>query len=425
MRAVATSFALLVLVLVLLGVAHATTPSTKNPKPLLSPCAWSIELSPTAANALLPDGGARSGFFFFFFSVFIFLSSPSLSLARARPVSLSHTHTHTPSLARAISLSPSLSLTHSLTLFFAQSKKKSLSLSFSHSYWVTPLVESNALSSILPIKGTLDIRGSYPSARYFSFVTYTATGQVFDSIVDFQIPPQTPGTNPFATKGAAAGAPYSLRLVEANGTQAAEAKANGQVVLLVPKPAGTVLYRIYGADPNTNATGGQPLPSLVSTTSVVTTSTMMTTTSATTNASTTTLVTKTTPPCSPNKISSGLAVGITSVVATAVATRVPPFAPRPQPLFARTNSSAGGLFYPNPDNAYLTAFTDFSVPNRQLALWRGEMFLYPDTQAGADVPPPPPRDVRFSSLCHYKHATPFPLVSCASDWQMTLDNLRR
>lgn len=53
------------------------------------------------------------------------------------------------------------------------------------------------------------------------------------------------------------------------------------------------------------------------------------------------------------------------------------------------------------------------------------MFAYPDTQAGAEVPPPPPRDIRFSSLCNYKYQSPFPLVACAADFEMPLDNLRR
>ena len=125
----------------------------------------------------------------------------------------------------------------------------------SASYWVTPLVEAGGGQPLLPLDGTLEIRGAFPAARYFSFVSYTATGLVFDSVSDFEIPPRVAGTNPFATRGAAPGAPYSLRLVEANGTQAAAASAAGETVLLVPKGAGSVIYRIYGADPGTNATG--------------------------------------------------------------------------------------------------------------------------------------------------------------------------
>lgn len=108
---------------------------------------------------------------------------------------------------------------------------------------------------MIPLDGTIEIRGAFPAARYFSFVSYTATGLVFDSVSDFEIPPRIAETNPFATRGAAPGAPYSLRLVEANGTQAAAAGAAGETVLLVPKGAGSVIYRIYGADPGTNATG--------------------------------------------------------------------------------------------------------------------------------------------------------------------------
>ena len=123
----------------------------------------------------------------------------------------------------------------------------------SASYWVTPLVEAGAVPPLLD--GFLEVQGFFPAARYFSFVSYTATGEAFDAVSDFMISPTVAGTNPFATRGAAAGAPYSLRVVEANGTQAAAAKAAEETVLLVPKGAGSVIYRIYGANPGTNVTG--------------------------------------------------------------------------------------------------------------------------------------------------------------------------
>ena len=118
---------------------------------------------------------------------------------------------------------------------------------------MTPLIEAGAIPPL--VDGTLEVRGAFPAARYFSFVSYTATGLIFDSVSDFQIPPVVAGTNPYATRGAAPGSPYSLRLVEANGTQAAAAAVAGETVLLVPKAAGSVIYRIYGADPGTNETG--------------------------------------------------------------------------------------------------------------------------------------------------------------------------
>ena len=123
----------------------------------------------------------------------------------------------------------------------ALTRRKTLSLSLS-------LFPSLSLSPSLPLSLSLSLSLS-------SFVSYTATGLIFDSVSDFQIPPMVAGTNPYATRGAAPGAPYSLRLVEANGTQAAAATAAGETVLLVPKPAGSVIYRIYGADPGTNETG--------------------------------------------------------------------------------------------------------------------------------------------------------------------------
>ena len=175
-----------------------------------------------------------------------------------------------------------------------------------------------------------------------------------------------------------------------------------------------------------NSAGGQPLPSFLSTTTANLPSSPSSSTNSSSSFSPVPILRKTTPPCSPIAGKPGnnaLAVGITSVAAALVATRVPPFTPRPQPLFARTNSSAGDLFYANVDSAYLTAFTKW-IPGR-LAVFRGVMFEYPDTQAGAEVPSPPPRDLRFSSLCTYKYQSPFPLVACAADFEMPLDGLKR
>lgn len=261
--------------------------------------------------------------------------------------------------------------------------------------------------------------GTFPAARYFSFVSYTATGQIFESISDFEIAPVVAGTNPFATRGAAAGAPYSLKLVEANGTQAAAAAAAGETVLLVPKSAGSVIYRIYGANPGTNATGGQPLPSFVSTTTALPPSFSANSSSS----SPVPVVSKTTPPCAPNKAGNALASGLLNAAAALVSTRVPPFLPRPQPLFARTNSSAANLFFGNPDSAYLSVLTKYAPGT--VAVFRGTMFEYPDTQIGQLVPPPPARDLRFSSLCTYKYQSPFPLVACAADFEMPLDSQGR
>jgi hypothetical protein len=54
----------------------------------------------------------------------------------------------------------------------------------------------------------LRINGMYPNARYFSFNVYDPILRPVDAIADFQIAPNTAGTNPFTREGAAYGAPY-------------------------------------------------------------------------------------------------------------------------------------------------------------------------------------------------------------------------
>ena len=118
--------------------------------------------------------------------------------------------------------------------------------------------------------------------------------------------------------------------------------------------------------------GGQPLPSFVSTLTALLPSFNSSSTSSS-SASSVPVATKTILPCGPNKAGNALATAITGVAGALAATRVPPFAPRPQPLFARANSSGGGSFiFSNPDSAYLSALVAW-VPGR-LAVFRGTMF---------------------------------------------------
>ena len=134
--------------------------------------------------------------------------------------------------------------------------------------------------------------------------------------------------------------------------------------------------------------------------------------------STVPVVRKTTAPCAPNKGGNALAIALTSVAGALASTRTPTFEPRPQPLFARTNSSSIGNFFANPDSAYLTVLTEW-IPGR-LAVFRGVAYAYPDTEAGELVPPPPARDLRFFSYSSYKYQAPFPLIATAADFQVGL-----
>ena len=77
-------------------------------------------------------------------------------------------------------------------------------------YWTTPFIAQEGM--------TITLNGTFPTARFFSFVVYNSAGQDFttngipSSLTDYQMVPD-PGTqNPWFTAGAASGT-YSVTLM--------------------------------------------------------------------------------------------------------------------------------------------------------------------------------------------------------------------
>jgi hypothetical protein len=121
----------------------------------------------------------------------------------------------------------------------------------------------------LPPGGSVQLSGSYPHARYMSFIDYTDAGQSIDGLADMQIAPEQGSTNPFVTgaRRTATRRSYTVNVVEGSAPASGRApntmytiSADGSRI----SPPGTVLliYRVYEPDSGLDLTGGTGLPAI-------------------------------------------------------------------------------------------------------------------------------------------------------------------
>ncbi len=117
------------------------------------------------------------------------------------------------------------------------------------------------------VPGTsLRIEGTYPEARFFSHTLQDETAITTAALVDQDIRPDRPGTNPFRTRGAAPGAAYAIHIdfgTEPEGGAAPNTLYAGETLEGEPNPGGTLIYRIYVSTDQGDKLAGQPLPTVV------------------------------------------------------------------------------------------------------------------------------------------------------------------
>lgn len=278
----------------------------------------------------------------------------------------------------------------------------------SATYWVTRFAA---------VPGAhLEIRGTYPDARYFSFHAYDELQRPVGSLADAEIAPDPGSANPFATPGAAPGGAYTAFVAftgepetPASNTLYAGATADG-----TPNPAGFVLMRVYTPDDASDPAGGRPLP----------------------------LITLVLPgdvripfaACEPLPPATGGTV--TRMIRESsfpdAIPRMAPFVPTEQtPAFRRFYGLDRVLWDRVPANPATDAVPRFQggfLSNQHIAyLYRilsrefGDVFVlrakaptFPDTRAGAD--PTEPSQVRYWSICQNELATQR-YVACLADHQ--------
>lgn len=269
-------------------------------------------------------------------------------------------------------------------------------------YWTTPYVALPGMR--------ITLRGTYPTARFFSVNVYASSGQDFtvngvdSAITDYEIEPDAGTANPWQTPGATAGT-YTLTL-----RGAVSANARGNVVPIapttpatpfvraLPKRTGFVTVRVYlpaGGDPSS-----VPLPTL---------------TYRYRNGTTTTLKqcarAQSTPTAASRIRSTAMRTAMRAILRGSKAS--PPASssgPCATPLvFCR--ASGGTTPFPNSDSGYAAAkfqpaagyltVVRATMPTSAVAYGSGPG-LWPATAAGIDL--------RYWSLCTYVYAKPYPVV---------------
>lgn len=267
---------------------------------------------------------------------------------------------------------------------------------------------------------TLELAGTFPDARYASFITYRPTGGAVDTLTDRDIAPDEGSTNPFAGGSIDAGDgdadPHAYTVTvrpdlagDATGNDlGADTAEDGpapdpvpltdEVEALVRRDqlgsggadatVGTILYRLYLPTDDDDPTGGAGLPEV---------------TVVAADGTRTPI-----PPC-PEPT--------TSAAGKAMVEHFGPTTDRPAPevpVFIRPDGAQARL-YPNPDNVYVATIVAHE-PGR-IAVIRGTAPTFPDTRTGSVGQG---EQVRYWSLCTNEYRKPYPVTTCAADEDVAL-----
>ena len=234
----------------------------------------------------------------------------------------------------------------------------------------------------------LVVHGAYPSARYFSFITYSLDANVIDHIADTAIDPDPGSGNPFTDAAAPADAAHRKYTVTVSGGAApvgsqTALSGGGTPVLSV----GLLMLRVYLPNDPGDLSGSGGLPSL-----------------SYRNIE-----------GSEQAITTCATQGVSPLIG-ALAAVLPPAdkTPPATPVFTRAPFAS---LFPNPDNAYLAALTSYQ-PGRVVVV-RGKAATFPDTTNGQPVTSP--TQLRYYSMCQNTYVSPYPVVQCAADTNTSLD----
>ncbi len=323
--------------------------------------------------------------------------------------------------------SPTTTTTSSLTCaWVARISGDQLNVAFpdaAANYWIADVP--------LPPGGRIEVSGSYPRARYMSFIDYSAASQAIDGLADFRIAPDSGSTNPFvagANRNATRRA-YTLRIV--SGAVPASGRAKNTIYTsnatkVSPPGTALVIYRVYEADRGLDITGGVGLPKFT----VVSASGHRLSLPGCQNDSLPNLgVTERLAAAGPS--------GASPLPNTGLGSRNPPVWVRyTNPasgavtgaldneltgaslypfLYSLTNALPSGGFFENVDNAYVTSF--YSAGFGPVLTFRAKAPTTPRTYDGE--PRMQTGQLRFWSFCTANAATMY--YACVRDDQVPLD----
>ncbi|MEU1405866.1 hypothetical protein ABZ471_26520 [Streptomyces sp. NPDC005728] len=264
--------------------------------------------------------------------------------------------------------------------------------------------ETNATYWMMPYRlgegDRIVAQGTYPSARFTSLTSYDSKGSTVDSLADHEIAPSSGSKNPFAVPDAGTDpAHHRYQVTLKPGTAAG---AGGNTIAATGNSSGAgsgfLVLRIYVPDKGSDPTGGVALPSL----------------SVQRQGSSPRAV----PTCPGASSAQGAAGPIANELKDLVKKYAPPGGfegcgkyTASDPGFAEPNKAAG--LFPNPYNKYLC--TPLEYKSGRIAVIRGKAPTFPDTINGQSVLTK--AQVRYWSLCQNQLRLPYPVSSCAADFQ--------
>jgi hypothetical protein len=261
-------------------------------------------------------------------------------------------------------------------------------------YWAMPFQKQD---------GTMTIEGTYPDARYFSFVVYKTNAshgpmEAASHLHDAEVAPDRGTTNPFVKPGGERGT-YTVT-VDVTDSPATQGAGNA---MTVDSDFAWVMLRIYEPTPDPSVsgmslTGKAPLPTIRLSGSGGG---------------------QPLKPCSPaNKLDD-----VVDFVRTFFPENFDLIGdegmPRTDRLWFAAPTKPPPLLLPNPDNKYIAMFPGNEYQPGRIIVVHGRAPSFPGTYDGAPVWVPAPGfrnvDMRFWSMCNTDLALPVPTVSCTAD----------
>ncbi len=306
--------------------------------------------------------------------------------------------------APAVASAASASASFPYCSWWAKTTPETLNVAFpdaAATYWTTPFYAEEGLE--------IKLEGQYPDARYMSFNVYDEAGGSFETngvssgIADFEIAPSAGSANPFQTGGGAGGS-FAVTLSGAAKPGdvntlplAPEGEAGGEK----GAPLGFILYRVY------LPTGGNatvPLPKITVVKDGKPTALPRCPTPK--GKSIATLQGKRTGKAIKALLRLGKALDRGSEgTSPCRATECPPAL-----KFFRASAAATNSFFPNVDNAYVSALFR-PLPGKVIVV-RGKA---PTSPSGTSPVPWPEQSLqlRYWSLCNNVYRSPWPVVANA------------
>ncbi len=278
-------------------------------------------------------------------------------------------------------------------------------------YWVMPFEQQYQ---------TMTIKGTYPDARYFSFVAYNTRNDgtiyakqpdpdapVAGSLYDAQIAPDPGSVNPFVQPATGVNGTYTVVISHTGQTSGNTIKVSSDFAW--------VLLRVYVPDAHTSLsgqslTGGVPLPTIF----------------VTTNGASQEL-----PPC-PSVTDNGQAPGLNKL-ADVIDFLQSLFPQKPQKmdlighegtpssdrLWFAPPTNPPPVLLPNPHIKYIVMLPGDNYQPGRIIVIHGKAPGFPDTYNGSPIWVPARGfrtvDLRYWSLCINDLALPVSVVSCTTD----------